>query len=220
MNDLNQMCCHECPNCPNKDNTDNSSMNKDSADTGSTVKGSGDNTCSNCPNRCDENDYASVFDRLYTTNHIQMLKALIPFMDGGARYLPVIIKYLELKHTLYIISEQNKSVLSYAQKSSPKIHASQKSSLSTDPSENIEKIYNAIHKYLSYDEEKQFSQMLSMLKTVKNIQDMMEMAELFKSLNPEADTGNGMDMLSRLGMGGLDLGGLNIDELIKMLGNN
>ena len=49
----------------------------------------------------EDNDYVLAFDHFYTTNHIQILKSLLPFMDNDSfRMLPALIKYMELKYTL------------------------------------------------------------------------------------------------------------------------
>ena len=46
----------------------------------------------------EDNDYVLAFDHFYTTNHIQILKSLLPFMDtDNFRMLPALIKYMELK---------------------------------------------------------------------------------------------------------------------------
>ena len=53
----------------------------------------------------DDNDYVLAFDHFYTTNHIQILKSLLPFIDNNsANMLPAVIKYMELKHTLSVIN--------------------------------------------------------------------------------------------------------------------
>ena len=111
----------------------------------------------------DDNDYVMAFDHFYTTNHIQILKSLLPFMDNdNFRMLPVLIKYMELKYTLSMIGKGTAGF-------SGGIHASSidtEIKTTADPSENIEKIYKAVHKYLAPSEEKSFNQILSAMKTM------------------------------------------------------
>ena len=83
----------------------------------------------------DDNDYVMAFDHFYTTNHIQILKSLLPFMDNdNFRMLPVLIKYMELKYTLSMIGKGNTGL-------SGGIHASSIDAepKAVDPSENLEK---------------------------------------------------------------------------------
>lgn len=48
-----------------------------------------------------EHDKIIAFDTLYTNNHIQMLKIVMPYFDGPMqKMLAVYIKYLEFRHTL------------------------------------------------------------------------------------------------------------------------
>ena len=52
-----------------------------------------------------ENKAVIAFDTLYTQNHIQILKILLPYFDPyGQSHLAVWIKYLELRYTLEYVS--------------------------------------------------------------------------------------------------------------------
>ena len=82
-----------------------------------------------------------------------------------------------------------------------------------DISENLENIYNAIHKYLAPDEENSFKQILSAVRTMKNVREMQQMLELFQSLNPDMDPSAMMDGLNMGSMNGMDL-----SELMKLFG--
>lgn len=163
----------------------------------------------------DDNDYVMAFDHFYTTNHIQILKSLLPFMDNdNFRMLPVLIKYMELKYTLSMIGKEPAGL-------SGGIHASSiDTDLKTaaDPADNLEKIYKAVHRYLAPSEEKGFNQILSAMKTMKNMREMQQMMELFQSLNP--DLGGGMDigsMMDAMNPGSENAGGININEIMEMM---
>ncbi|MDE6917477.1 MAG: hypothetical protein K2P39_11860 [Lachnospiraceae bacterium] len=165
----------------------------------------------------EDNDYVLAFDHFYTTNHIQILKSLLPFVDNdNFRMLPVLIKYMELKYTLTQIGRGTSGL-------SGKIHASSldfgiKSNANTDMTDNLETIYKAVHKYLAPGEEKSFNQILSAIRTMKNVREMQQMMELFQSMNP--DMGAGMDlgsMMENLSAGGDGAGGLNLNEMMEMM---
>ena len=123
----------------------------------------------------DDNDYVMAFDHFYTTNHIQILKSLLPFMDNdNFRMLPVLIKYMELKYTLSMIGKEPAGL-------SGSIHASSiDTDLKTaaDPADNLEKIYKAVHRYLAPSEEKSFNQILSAMKTMKNMREKIGRAHV------------------------------------------
>ena len=160
----------------------------------------------------EDNDYVLTFDHFYTTNHIQILKSLMPFMDGEiSKMLPAVIKYLELKYTLSLINSKSPSFTSGINACSSSSDHKQ----TTEPTENLENIYKAIHKYLAPDEEKNFQQILSAVRTMKNMREMQQMLELFQSLNPDMDPSTMMDGLNMGSVNGMDM-----SELMKLFGGN
>lgn len=164
----------------------------------------------------EDNDYVLAFDHFYTTNHIQILKSLIPFMEGEqSGMLPALIKYMELQYTLTLIGKGSKPMEDSG------IHACSKGKNDKEQKgleDNIEQIYNAVHRYLAPNEEKEFSQLLSAMRTMKNMREMQQMMELFQNLNP--DLGGGMDigsMMENLNSGSENTGGINLNEIMEMM---
>jgi len=165
----------------------------------------------------EDNDYVLAFDHFYTTNHIQILKSLLPFMENGNfQMLPALIKYMEFQYTLSLLDKGAPSF-------SGGIHASSfdsntKSAAKTDPTENLEQIYKAVHKYLAPNEDQSFNQILSAIKTMKNLREMQQMMELIQSLNsdinPNMDLGS---MMENLSPNNENTGGLNINEIMEMM---
>lgn len=155
----------------------------------------------------DDNDYVLAFDHFYTTNHIQILKSLIPFIEGEqSSMLPVIIKYMELQYTLSLIQKGNKPT------GEAGIYACSKGQGEKDAKgleNNIEQIYNAVHRYLAPNEEKEFSQLLSAMRTMKNMREMQQMLEMLQSLNPDSDAN-----------GAAGFGNLDINEIMQMFNQN
>ena len=168
----------------------------------------------------DDNDYVLAFDHFYTTNHIQILKSLLPFIDGkNARLLPALIKYMELQYTLTLIEKSNFSMKDNDIFASS--HKEQQEKNGDGSGAQIEQIYGAVRRYLAPDEDKQFSQMISAIRTMKNMREMQQMLEMLQSLNPDADKDGGFGNLGDLGnLAGLGgLGGMDIDinELMQIL---
>lgn len=163
----------------------------------------------------EDNDYVLAFDHFYTTNHIQILKSILPFMDkGNSGMMPALIKYMEFKYTLSLINKGTSAFTS----------GIKACSAPADPGlgavENIENIYKAVHKYLAPGEEKNFQQIISAINTMKNMREMQQMMELFQSMSSDSDAKSIMENLSS---GGANINGMDMNdimELMKMFGGN
>ena len=164
----------------------------------------------------EDNDYVLAFDHFYTNNHIQILKSMLPFINSPtSTNLPILIKYLELKHTLALCNTNSNPLGNV-------ISACSKSDYDNNTNENLENIYNAIHKYLSPDEEKSFSQILSAFRTMKNVREMQEMMELIKTVSPDMDFGSMMENMNfdNINFSGndnpLNFNNMNIGDLLQL----
>lgn len=159
----------------------------------------------------EDNDYVLAFDHFYTTNHIQILKSLIPFMqNNSSQMLPAIIKYMELKYTLSLINSGKHPI-------NKGIYACSESSSSQDADnigDTLEQIYNAVHRYLAPGEEKSFNQIISMMRTIKNMREMQQMVEFMQSMNPDMDFSSGMENLGNLG--NMNFNGMDINEMMQL----
>lgn len=159
----------------------------------------------------EDDDYVLAFDHFYTTNHIQILKSLLPFMNGeNPGLLPVLIKYMELKYTISVVNRHPGSYMDGIHAcSSPNTKAAE----TGDISNNIENIYKAIHRYLAPNEDKSFNQLLSAIRTMKNVREMQQMMELIQSLNPDMDLNSAMENFASNfnpnGASGTNTGGMN-----------
>ncbi|MDE7205816.1 MAG: hypothetical protein K2N90_01395, partial [Lachnospiraceae bacterium] len=123
-----------------------------------------------------------------------------------AGMLPALIKYMELQYTLDLIQKGSKPM------EQNKIHASSQNQNEKNAKgieDNIEQIYNAVHRYLAPNEEKEFSQLLSAMRTMKNMREMQQTLEMIQSLNPDADTN-----------GNTGFGNLDINEILQMFNQN
>ncbi|GFI21334.1 hypothetical protein IMSAGC011_00095 [Lachnospiraceae bacterium] len=165
----------------------------------------------------EDNDYVLAFDHFYTTNHIQILKSLLPFMgNDNFRMLPALIKYMEFQYTMSLLGKGSSNYSNGIHASS--IDTGVKPTANIDPAENLENIYKAVHKYLAPSEEQSFNQILSAMKTMKNIKEMQQMMELIQSLNP--DLGNSMDLgnlMESLSPGNDNTGAFNLNEIMEMM---
>ena len=138
-----------------------------------------------------------AFDTLYTTNHMKILKLLLPYLEQEhQKKLAVFIKWQELLFTLNFFKQYSVNLYSSNFKSSKK------------PDFNT--LFPLLAPYCSETEKKfisQFSQMQTMMHTLENVQQYMPMIQQFMSSmsdesNPggmfQADTGNMMDLLKNM----------------------
>jgi len=161
-----------------------------------------------------DDDYTLVFDHFYTNNHIQILKSLLPFFGTETfSFLPVLIKYLELQHTLELV--QN-----HMQPCNSGIHAA------SSQSPNWEAIYKSIKKYLAPHEEKRLRQLLDLMHTVENMKEMQKMMELFQNMTSDENNPStpfpDLSNLEHLLKNGLDMGdfmggNFDIGEMMQLL---
>lgn len=166
-----------------------------------------------------DEDYVSIFDHLYTNNHIQILKSLLPFMEtSDTLYLPILIKYMELKYTISLLQHSRKNTTSneirIAQKSNP-------NESKFNSNMNLNEIYKIIHKYLAPNEDKAFSNILNTMQTIKNFQEMQSLMESFRKLNSDNDSHSNPDLNNILNFisennSSSNNNNINIEELMQL----
>ncbi len=116
-------------------------------------------------------DTVTAFDTLYTTNHIQILKTLLPFLPSHKTgNLAVLIKYLELQYTLR-----------YTRSHPLSICEGTKGPRTLD----FPVFYQSVRNFLGPKEQQMFEKVLQMQNMMNNVQEMMQMMELLKDLAPE-----------------------------------
>lgn len=155
------------------------------------------------PEKDNDNDYVLAFDHFYTNNHIQILKSLLPYIGYGKQsMLPVLIKYLELQHTITLIKEGKQPMI-------------QNLSACSKDSPDLEEIYKSIHKYLAPNEEKSFQQMINMMHTMSNVREMQQMMEFMQNMSGDSsDTGNSFPDFSNLE--NLMGNGMNMSDMMQL----
>ncbi len=119
-------------------------------------------------------DKVLAFDSLFTTNHIQMLKILLPYLDRSAwSKLAVYIKLLELQYTLTFF-QQNPSAQ----------FPSSDRDLSSGIGD-ITGICDEIQPFCSPTEKEKLQKFKNIFKSIENMQEMMQVMEMMRELSPE-----------------------------------
>lgn len=122
-------------------------------------------------NHHNESDNVLAFDLLYTTNHIQILKAALPFSPKQMQpMLAILIKYMELA---YAISCINTPLLSD--------HLCINETASK--ADTIANLISSLEQYLTEGERIKLTQIKDMM---KNIEQMKEMQKIMEILQPSS----------------------------------
>ena len=129
----------------------------------------------------DITDAILAFDTLYTTNHMKILKLLLPYLEPEhQKKLAVFIKWQELMFTLNFFQRYSASLYS------PDFTQKKKLDFST--------LLPVLSPYCSENEKillSQFSNMQSIMKTIDGMQEYLPfIQQLFSSLSGEKDTEN------------------------------
>lgn len=145
-----------------------------------------------------ELDKVAAFDTLFTTNHIQIMKILLCYLQPQIqKSFAVCIKLSELQYTLSLFRSQPHTSLHAASMEGP-----------PDPIQLLDEILP----YCTPSEKEKLQRLQETLRSFNSMQEMLQMLQAFKELFPEGEgafseggpfSGNFADILS--GLGGLDL---------------
>ena len=121
----------------------------------------------------DSNEYNKViaFDTLFTTNHIQMLKVMLPYMDNKAqKSLAVYIKFMELRYTIDFCSQHPYSPC-----------------MNPEESFDLGKICDELFPYCTEKERNQMEQLRNMVRSMEMYREISQTMELMKDIMPDMD---------------------------------
>ena len=140
----------------------------------------------------------TAFDSLFTTNRIQMLKILLPWLAPGQQGgFAVYIKLLELQYTLTFLRRHSDTRLLGNGKQ-----------LSADffqgDNDDTLKLLDELIPFSSQEDRTKIENMKNMMANFKRMQEMMDMIKMMQELFPEGmNMDNPMDMFSGLSDSGL-----------------
>lgn len=140
----------------------------------------------------------TAFDSLFTTNRIQMLKILLPWLAPGQQGgFAVYIKLLELQYTLGFLRRHPDTRLLGNGKQ-----------LSADffqgDNEDTLRLLDELLPFSSQEDRSRIENMKSMIANFRKMQEMMDMMKMIQELFPEGmGTDNPMDMFSGMSDSGL-----------------
>ena len=151
----------------------------------------------------------TAFDALYTTNQIQKLKVLLPYIDPPMqKNLAVYIKYMELQYTMRYVRRHPFQISGC--------------SISTDQKPDLQSLCLQLSLYSSPEEIRQLEQFRNMLQTMETFQEMSQtfsaLQEIFPDMSAATSFGNDASDQDSDESGGTGTGAFSMmDMLMNML---
>lgn len=148
----------------------------------------------------DSNEHNKViaFDTLFSTNHIAMLKIMLPYMDNQAqKSLAIYIKFLELNYTLDFYKKHPHPVCGCMEKES---------------SPDFIKLCGELLPYCTEEEKKSLEQIRNIFQSMEMYKEMSKTMELMKDFMP--DMGNFSDLFSGSGFSGQENAGPDVMSML------
>lgn len=151
-----------------------------------------------------EQDKVVAFDTLFTTNHIQMLKILLTYVDPSQqKIMAVYIKLMELQYTISFYKMHPASTLP---------------NFPREDSFNASKLCDELLPLCGPAEQENLKQMKNMYQSFENMQEMMQMVQMMKDMFPEGENPLGGDP-SALFSGLSGTSGMDMSQIFEMFQN-
>lgn len=113
-----------------------------------------------------------TFDALYTTNQLQKLKVLLPYLEPSMqKHLAVYIKYRELQYTMNYVKKHTVTLCgcSHSQQEKP----------------DIKELCRQLRRYSTPEEIRQLEQIENILQTMETVQEMTQTMNAMKEIFPD-----------------------------------
>lgn len=122
-----------------------------------------------------------TFDALYTTNQMQKLKILLPYLElSMQKHLAVYIKYMELQYTMNYVKRHTVTLCGCG--------------LSQNEKPDLKELCRQLRRYSTQEEIRQLEQIENVLQTMQTMQEMTQtmnaMKEIFPDMNMDSLFGN------------------------------
>ncbi len=142
-------------------------------------------------------DRVLAFDSLFTTNQIQKLKIVMPYMDSQMqKQMAIYIKYMELQYTISFFKKNPYQLCGCFEKEDPV---------------NFKSLCNALMPYTDAGEKKQLEQFMGIFQAIDMYKEFSQTFEMMKDFMP--------DMGSFMGGGGEEGSGNGSGDMMSMLMN-
>ena len=113
-----------------------------------------------------------AFDALYTTNQIQKIKVLLPYIEPSMqKHLAVYIKYMELQYTMKHVKRHPFRISGC--------------SISSDEKPDLRSLCRQLSLYSSPEEIRQLEQLQNMFETLETMQEMTQTMSALQEIFPD-----------------------------------
>lgn len=147
-----------------------------------------------------------AFDALYTTNQIQKLKVLLPYIEPSMqKHLAVYIKYMEFQYTLNY-TKRHPTTLSGCGLSQPE-------------KPDLRKLCKELSIYSSPEEIRQLEQIQNIIQTFETVQEMTQTMNAMQEIFPDLSLDGLADQFSGSSDGGSGQGENAASPMMDMLMN-
>ena len=120
-----------------------------------------------------ETDSVTAFDTLYTTNHLQMLKILLPHLQADIQpHIAVYIKLNELLFTLRFSKEQHHHI----------------DSVSDEKDVDMQALISELTPYLNGNEKDMLQKLSSMKENMEKFQQISQMMQMMEGLSDSPES--------------------------------
>lgn len=167
-----------------------------------------------------EQNKVVAFDTLFSTNHISMLKVMLPYMENQMqKSMAVYIKFLELNYTIDFYKQHPYPICGCMEK---------------ENSPDLPKLCTELLPYCTDEEKKQLEQIRSIFQSMEMYREMSKTMDMMKDIMPDMSSffqssGNAaeQDGASQTGQGGPDIIGMLMNmltpeqkEMFNLFGGN
>lgn len=113
-----------------------------------------------------------TFDALYTTNQMQKLKVLLPYLEPSMqKHLAVYIKYMELQYTMNYVKRHTATLCGCE--------------LTQYEKPDIRELCRQLRRYSTPEEIRQLEQIENVLQTMETVQEMTQTMNAMKEIFPD-----------------------------------
>lgn len=145
-----------------------------------------------------EHEKIAAFDTLFSNNHIQMLKIMLPYLDQQiGKHMTIYIKFLELQYTINLFNSHSYFPNGYE---------------SRDTSYNFSGLCSQLLPFCDEQEKTRIKQLQSLFQSLEMYKEMSKTMEVMKEFMPDAE-----DMLRQKQSDGSPFGSQMMDMLMNML---
>lgn len=120
-------------------------------------------------------DSIMAFDTLFTTNQIQIMKTMLPYLDEAMqKHFAILIKFMELKYTISYLAKHKMSLGGR--------HTERK-----DP--DMQELFPKIQGFLSPSERSKVEQIMNLMNTMQTVSQFQEMMQFMNDSASEEEGG-------------------------------